>query len=144
AILRNRKAACFLWRFARLGISSGRRAKFRRSSRLQRNGSNGTRTGSGELRSRCAAVHGKGRVESPARSVLRIAGILLPHFVSTARKVLGNSFGCHPSQAGGIEAMKILVRAPNWVGDAVMCIPALEAMRRSRAGDEISILARPA
>ena len=40
--------------------------------------------------------------------------------------------------------MKILVRAPNWVGDAVMAIPALEAIRRSRADAEISILARPA
>ncbi len=40
--------------------------------------------------------------------------------------------------------MKILVRAPNWVGDAVMAIPALEAMRSARPSDEISILARPA
>jgi heptosyltransferase II len=40
--------------------------------------------------------------------------------------------------------MKILVRAPNWVGDAVMSIPALEAIRRHRASSEISILARPA
>jgi heptosyltransferase-2 len=40
--------------------------------------------------------------------------------------------------------MKILVRAPNWVGDAVMAIPALEAIRRSQTGGEISILARPA
>jgi heptosyltransferase II len=40
--------------------------------------------------------------------------------------------------------MKILVRAPNWVGDAVMAIPALEAVRHSRAGAEISVLARPA
>jgi heptosyltransferase-2 len=40
--------------------------------------------------------------------------------------------------------MKILVRAPNWVGDAVMAIPALEAIRRSNLGDDISILARPA
>lgn len=39
--------------------------------------------------------------------------------------------------------MKILVRAPNWVGDAVMAIPALEAIRRSHPGDEVSILARP-
>ena len=29
--------------------------------------------------------------------------------------------------------MKILVRVPNWVGDAVMAIPALEAIRRSRS-----------
>jgi heptosyltransferase II len=39
--------------------------------------------------------------------------------------------------------MKILVRAPNWVGDAVMAIPALETIRRTRANDEISLLARP-
>jgi heptosyltransferase-2 len=39
--------------------------------------------------------------------------------------------------------MKILVRAPNWVGDAVMAIPAMEAIRRIHPGDEISILARP-
>ena len=39
--------------------------------------------------------------------------------------------------------MKILVRAPNWVGDAVMAIPSLETIRRTRVGDEICILARP-
>ena len=39
--------------------------------------------------------------------------------------------------------MKILVRAPNWVGDAVMAIPALESIRRTRARDEICVLARP-
>jgi heptosyltransferase-2 len=39
--------------------------------------------------------------------------------------------------------MKILVRAPNWVGDAVMAIPALEALRNAFRDDEIAILARP-
>src|SRR5260221_5156165 len=39
--------------------------------------------------------------------------------------------------------MKILVRAPNWVGDAVMAIPALEAIRRTRGDDEICVLAQP-
>jgi heptosyltransferase-2 len=39
--------------------------------------------------------------------------------------------------------MKILVRAPNWVGDAVMAIPALETIRRTRADHEIWVLARP-
>ena len=38
--------------------------------------------------------------------------------------------------------MKILVRAPNWVGDAVMAVPALEAIRRAHAWAEIAILAR--
>jgi heptosyltransferase-2 len=40
--------------------------------------------------------------------------------------------------------MKILVRAPNWVGDAVMAIPALEAIRHKFSSAEIVILARPA
>jgi heptosyltransferase II len=40
--------------------------------------------------------------------------------------------------------MKVLVRAPNWIGDAVMAIPALETIRLARAADEICILARPA
>jgi heptosyltransferase-2 len=40
--------------------------------------------------------------------------------------------------------MKILVRAPNWVGDAVIAIPALEAIRRAHASAEMAILARPA
>jgi heptosyltransferase II len=40
--------------------------------------------------------------------------------------------------------MKILVRAPNWIGDAVMAIPALEAVRRARPRDQICVLARPA
>lgn len=39
--------------------------------------------------------------------------------------------------------MKILVRAPNWIGDAVMAIPALEAIRAARAKAEVTILARP-
>jgi heptosyltransferase-2 len=39
--------------------------------------------------------------------------------------------------------MRILIRATNWVGDAVMCIPALVAVRRRWPEAEISILARP-
>jgi heptosyltransferase-2 len=40
--------------------------------------------------------------------------------------------------------MKILVRAPNWVGDAVMAIPALQEIRRKHPDAEVSLLARPA
>ncbi|HEX3378163.1 MAG TPA: lipopolysaccharide heptosyltransferase II, partial [Candidatus Acidoferrales bacterium] len=36
------------------------------------------------------------------------------------------------------------VRAPNWVGDAVMAIPALESIRKTHGSDEICVLARPA
>ena len=39
--------------------------------------------------------------------------------------------------------MKILVRATNWVGDAVMSLPAVEAIRRRWPNAEISILGRP-
>src|SRR5487761_30698 len=38
--------------------------------------------------------------------------------------------------------MKILIRATNWVGDAVMCIPALEAIRARWPKAKITILAR--
>ena len=39
--------------------------------------------------------------------------------------------------------MKILVRATNWVGDAIMALPALRALRAAFAGASISVLARP-
>ncbi len=38
---------------------------------------------------------------------------------------------------------KILVRAPNWIGDAVLCLPALETVRHAFPDSEISVLARP-
>ncbi len=38
---------------------------------------------------------------------------------------------------------RILVRATNWVGDAVMSLPALQALRRCFPDAHISILARP-
>ncbi|MCL4523321.1 MAG: lipopolysaccharide heptosyltransferase II [Acidobacteria bacterium] len=38
--------------------------------------------------------------------------------------------------------MKILIRVPNWVGDAVMCIPALEAIRARWPDPEIALLGR--
>lgn len=39
--------------------------------------------------------------------------------------------------------MKVLVRATNWVGDAIMSIPALYAIRQHWPEAEITILARP-
>lgn len=38
---------------------------------------------------------------------------------------------------------KILVRAPNWIGDAVMCLPALVSLRALYPSSEISVLAKP-
>lgn len=39
--------------------------------------------------------------------------------------------------------MKILIRATNWVGDAIMALPALRAVRSRFCDAEIAILARP-
>ena len=42
-----------------------------------------------------------------------------------------------------MEAAKILIRGPNWVGDAVLAIPALKAVRRRYPEAEITLLVRP-
>lgn len=39
--------------------------------------------------------------------------------------------------------MKLLIRAPNWVGDAIMALPAVRAVRARFSNAKISILARP-
>ena len=39
--------------------------------------------------------------------------------------------------------MKILIRATNWVGDAIMALPALRAVRKRFPDAEIMIVARP-
>ena len=39
--------------------------------------------------------------------------------------------------------MKILARAPNWVGDAIMALPALREVRRRFSDAQVAILARP-
>lgn len=39
---------------------------------------------------------------------------------------------------------RILVRAPNWIGDAVMCEPALRGLRARFPNAEITVLAKPA
>src|SRR5678815_5628747 len=39
--------------------------------------------------------------------------------------------------------MKILMRGPNWVGDAVLAIPAMKAIREQFPDAEITLLVRP-
>jgi heptosyltransferase-2 len=41
-------------------------------------------------------------------------------------------------------SFRILVRGVNWIGDAVMTMPALRALRKAYPGATISLLARPA
>src|SRR5512145_2369255 len=38
---------------------------------------------------------------------------------------------------------RVLIRAPNWVGDAVMAIPALRELRRIFIGSRVTIAAHP-
>jgi heptosyltransferase II len=42
-----------------------------------------------------------------------------------------------------LERLRILLRATNWVGDVVISLPALRALRAHHLGDRIAILARP-
>jgi heptosyltransferase II len=42
-----------------------------------------------------------------------------------------------------MQGLKILVRATNWVGDAVMSLPALQALREACPAAKITVLARP-
>jgi len=53
---------------------------------------------------------------------------------------------CPNQQVHGVdypEVVRFLVRATNWVGDAVMSLPALAALRRRFPDAHIAILARP-
>lgn len=43
-------------------------------------------------------------------------------------------------EAGAIE--RVLVRAPNWIGDAVMCLPAIEALKSLYPDSEITVLTK--
>src|SRR5689334_2475437 len=42
-----------------------------------------------------------------------------------------------------MEVGKILIRGPNWVGDAVLAVPAMKAIRKHFPQTEITLLVRP-
>ncbi|MBI4444115.1 MAG: lipopolysaccharide heptosyltransferase II [Acidobacteria bacterium] len=42
-----------------------------------------------------------------------------------------------------LERARILVRVPNWIGDAVMCLPAIRALRKALPAAAIVLVARP-
>jgi lipopolysaccharide heptosyltransferase II len=44
---------------------------------------------------------------------------------------------------GQLENAKLLVRVPNWIGDAVLCLPALRELRRVLPGAELVLAGRP-
>lgn len=41
------------------------------------------------------------------------------------------------------DIKRILVRVPNWIGDAVMCLPALDSLKALYPGADITVLAKP-
>ena len=49
----------------------------------------------------------------------------------------------HRSRIYRMEFSRILVRATNWVGDAVMCVPALAMLRARFPAAHIAVLAKP-
>ena len=74
------------------------------------------------------------------------AGVCVPHWTCALRSggLLASGAGrCAATPTAEGRCMKILVRANNWVGDAVMAIPALEAIRGRWPEAEIVVLARP-
>ncbi len=42
-----------------------------------------------------------------------------------------------------LQAAKILIRTPNWIGDAVMCLPALRELRLKFPEAQLTLVARP-
>src|SRR5207253_7142538 len=48
-----------------------------------------------------------------------------------------------PPAEAVMETQKILIRGPNWVGDAVLAIPAMKAVREHFPEAEITLLVRP-
>lgn len=42
-----------------------------------------------------------------------------------------------------MEIKRVLVRAPNWIGDSVMCLPALESLKALFPSSEITVLTKP-
>lgn len=48
------------------------------------------------------------------------------------------SYGVHLE-----DPVKIMVRATNWIGDAIMSLPALEALRQQFPDSEIAVVAKP-
>ena len=55
---------------------------------------------------------------------------------------MGASAPGFPEAVGASAPERILVRAPNWVGDVVMATPALRALARAHPGAELTVEAR--
>ncbi len=48
-----------------------------------------------------------------------------------------------PLHKDDLTRAKLLLRTPNWIGDAVMCLPALRALRSALPDAELVLVARP-
>lgn len=59
--------------------------------------------------------------------------------------ILFNSYrrGWYASDRSALQPFRVLVRTPNWLGDAVMAIPALRAIRAGRPDCHLAVLTPP-
>ncbi len=55
--------------------------------------------------------------------------------------IMVQEFLTRTSEANTIDGMKIVVRAPNWIGDAILCLPALMSLRKNFPGVELWVTA---
>src|SRR6202050_3571898 len=93
-------------------------------------------------------LHRKGPHQPRRPRISKSSALLLRHLPSTARsRQILASRQRNPSPRPHLHEgsrVKILIRATNWIGDAIMSIPALQAIRCREPQAEISILARRA
>src|SRR5262249_40941953 len=64
-------------------------------------------------------------------------------FVASAQSVVAPTQVSNISMATSVQPRTVLIRAPNWVGDAVMAVPALRELRRIFISSEITLVSQP-
>jgi lipopolysaccharide heptosyltransferase II len=52
----------------------------------------------------------------------------------------GVAISTNPGTGRGLQPFRILIRSPNWLGDAVMSIPAVRAIKRGRPDAHVTVL----
>src|SRR5262245_46121934 len=72
------------------------------------------------------------------RSILKACVLRAPAFTGSTSLPITASMLLNPS-----AMQRVMVRATNWLGDAVMSLPALREIRRVFAASEIVLVARP-
>src|SRR5579872_6345220 len=126
-----------------MGLSRRGHANFSRSLSLLGGRFNGRRTRGDGGGGRSVDLYGERYLQFAGRGRATTAALRGANSFAIVR--LGCFLECgrrsDSPQPSGEHGVKILVRATNWVGDAVMAIPALETIRKRWARAEIVVLA---